>query len=635
LRLERDLRQAIREYAPGSEIVADKKIWRSQRPIFWKDTPKILEYRICEHCHYLDISEDAGVPLADTEGICSVCNQPLKGGSRKRKFVEPDGFIADPKSGKPARQYVNIEPNQMRSALIPEQNLVEEEHSKFIYLTYNQKGKLLYVNEGKYGKGFPIAVRGFSLLSENGQKEQLSLGHIQTTNTLHLRFAGNEYIQVPSPHDQSFWLSLLYAIIHGASHGLQIERRDIDGVLFPRSSGGSWDQTIVLYDNVPGGAGHVKNIRENLPFVLEEARRILNCDDCAPDTSCYHCLRDYNNQYFHQDLKREAALKFLDLLIADLSPLDVDVPGAVRIVASDPASWLLEKIRYARQSISIAIPELDLRHPLGDNYTWLDTLSDVLQRGCDVGLYLQQLPAHTPEGYSLAVHLQVLMGKGLKVWKITQLPKWQFIIDPEYSEPRIIGAEWKDDVIVLEDQIGARQLLSTISRDAVTGVVEEWQKIPKKPVKLFELEPPQDVRVFNLRATSRSDITEQSLFGEIFAKPCKNLLIHDPYLFDRERIVNRLGVYIAMAAQHTSLEDVIVHTKPAPDRAEQIKSEQELNRKFNEIIRFKHTADHDRFIEITRLDGQKARIILGRGLDFIQPDGSIKSTYIVIQDPVD
>jgi hypothetical protein len=259
----------------------------------------------------------------------------------------------------------------------------------------------------------------------------------------------------------------------------------------------------------------------------------------------------------------------------------------------------------------------------------------VLQRGCDVGLYLQQLPAHTPEGYSLAVHLQVLMGKGLKVWKITQLPKWQFIIDPEYSEPRIIGAEWKDDVIVLEDQIGARQLLSTISRDAVTGVVEEWQKIPKKPVKLFELEPPQDVRVFNLRATSRSDITEQSLFGEIFAKPCKNLLIHDPYLFDRERIVNRLGVYIAMAAQHTSLEDVIVHTKPAPDRAEQIKSEQELNRKFNEIIRFKHTADHDRFIEITRLDGQKARIILGRGLDFIQPDGSIKSTYIVIQDPVD
>ncbi len=63
LRLERDLRLAISEYAPGSEIVADKKIWRSQRPIFWKDTPKILEYRICKYCHHLEISHDAGVSL--------------------------------------------------------------------------------------------------------------------------------------------------------------------------------------------------------------------------------------------------------------------------------------------------------------------------------------------------------------------------------------------------------------------------------------------------------------------------------------------------------------------------------------------------------------------------------------------
>jgi hypothetical protein len=635
LRLERDLRQAIREYAPGSEIVADKKVWRSQRPIFWKDTPKILEYRICEYCHHLDISEDAGVPLAETDGICSVCNQPFGRKTRRRRFVEPDGFIADPKSGKPAKQFVNIEPNQMRSALIPEQNLVEEQHSKFIYLSYNQKGKLLYVNEGKFGKGFPISLQGFSLLSEKGDKERLSLGHIQTTNTLHIRFTGNEYLQIPSPDDQSFWLSLLSAIIHGASHCLQIERRDIDGVLFPRSSGGSWDQTIVLYDNVPGGAGHVKSIRENLTFVLEEARRILNCNDCAPDTSCYHCLRDYNNQYYHQYLQRDAALKFLDLLIADLEPLDVGVPGAVRIVASDSASWLLEKIRYSRQSVALAIPALDLRHPQGENYSWLDTLGDLIKKECKVDLCLKHLPAHTPEGYSLASHLQVLMNKGLKVWKIAQLPRWQFIIDPEYTESRIIGTELENDVIVLEDGIGTHRLLSTTHRDAVKSVWDEWQKNPKTSVDPSELNPPQHVKVINLPASARSITTEQDLFGEFFAEPCKKLLVHDPYLFDRERIVRRLGAYIALAARQGSLDEVIVHTKLATDRVEQAKSEQELNHKFNGIIRFKHSVDHDRFIEVTRLDGEKARIIIGRGLDFIQSDGSTKSTYIVIQDPVD
>ncbi|NLA82784.1 MAG: hypothetical protein GX849_08185, partial [Clostridiaceae bacterium] len=45
LSLERDLRQAITEYAPGSEIVADKRIWKSKQPLFWQDTPPVHEYR--------------------------------------------------------------------------------------------------------------------------------------------------------------------------------------------------------------------------------------------------------------------------------------------------------------------------------------------------------------------------------------------------------------------------------------------------------------------------------------------------------------------------------------------------------------------------------------------------------------
>ena len=88
-----------------------------------------------------------------------------------------------------------------------------------------------------------------------------------------------------------------------------------------------------------------------------------------------------------------------------------------------------------------------------------------------------------------------------------------------------------------------------------------------------------------------------------------------------------------MVYQHSSMEEVIVHTKKAPDSREQEKAEQELISKFNGSIRFKHTADHDRYIEITRVNGEQARIILGRGLDFLQPDGSVKSTYIVIEDP--
>ncbi len=522
----------------------------------------------------------------------------------------------------------------MRSALIPEQNLEEEEYSKTIHTAYNQKGKLLYVNEGKYGRGFEFPVQAFALLSENGQREKLSLGHIQTTNTLHIRFSANEYIQIPSPNDQSFWLSLLYAIIHGASHSLQIERRDIDGVLFPRSSAVSWEQTIVLYDNVPGGAGHVKNIRENLIVVLEEARRILNCNDCAPDTSCYHCLRDYNNQFFHQDLKRESALKFLDLLISDLKPLEIGVPGAVRIVAPDLANWLLEKIRYTKQSIAIAVPKLDLRHPMGENYTWLDTFGDLLNKGCEVSLYLQDLPEPTPEGYMLAAHLQVLMDKGIKVFKTTRLPDWQIVIDRDL-EPRIIGSEVITEPIVLEDQIGAKHLLSTTHTEAVKDLANELDRLPKTIIKKAELDRPSNIKVLDLRAAAKSDITEQKLFSKLFVEPCEKLLVNDPYLYNQELIINRLGAYLAMAAQHNTLKEVIVYTKKDQNCGEQDKAEQALNKKYHGIIRFKYTPEHDRFITITRVNGKQARIIFGRGLDFIQPDGSIRPTYIVIQDPIE
>ena len=47
-----------------------------------------------------------------------------------------------------------------------------------------------------------------------------------------------------------------------------------------------WRQTIVLYDNVPGGAGHVKRIKDEMAQVIASALKIVECD-C--EKSCYRC----------------------------------------------------------------------------------------------------------------------------------------------------------------------------------------------------------------------------------------------------------------------------------------------------------------------------------------------------------
>jgi ATP-dependent helicase YprA (DUF1998 family) len=121
--------------------------------------------------------------------------------------------------------------------------------------------------------------------------------------------------------DQNFWQSLLYALLEGASDALSIRRQDLDGCLYPYA-GATAAPALVLYDDVPGGAGHVRRIGQNLQEVTRAARdRVDGRCGCGggPDglgeTSCYGCLRNYRNQWAHEQLSRGAVLAFLRRLI--------------------------------------------------------------------------------------------------------------------------------------------------------------------------------------------------------------------------------------------------------------------------------------------------------------------------------
>lgn len=327
LRLQRDLKLAIREYAPGAEVVADKRIWRSDGVQFQKDIVRYQEYRICETCNHLQHSEGPAMPLSDA---CPICGASPSHRQRKApRFIIPDGFYASRKNnGKAAGLYVQRVANLMKSALLPSNVTDSYQITPKVSCAYDREGKLFYVNEGDKRSrvpGFYIQLEG----EERGQlvkaqKERkkmtpVSLGHQQTTDTLRLTFD-----DAPASSERlSFWLSLMYALIHGASHALQIERTDIDGVLFPMQGNmqGGWQQTIVLYDDVPGGAGHVQQIRNEFSEVVREAFRIADCTDCAAETSCYSCLRDYNNQSFHHILRRGEIVDYLNQLQTDLGPM--------------------------------------------------------------------------------------------------------------------------------------------------------------------------------------------------------------------------------------------------------------------------------------------------------------------------
>jgi ATP-dependent helicase YprA (DUF1998 family) len=131
------------------------------------------------------------------------------------------------------------------------------------------------------------------------------LGHEFITDVLELRFAG----LLASNPDYNLWWSVLFALLEGASQALGIRRDDLDGALYRHRE--SPLPALVLFDNVPGGAGHVRRVAEELAPTFQTALMRVDACECGEETSCYECLRNFRNQPYHDQLQRGLARDFL------------------------------------------------------------------------------------------------------------------------------------------------------------------------------------------------------------------------------------------------------------------------------------------------------------------------------------
>ena len=130
--------------------------------------------------------------------------------------------------------------------------------------------------------------------------ERFSLGHELVTDVVRLEF--------PGLRGEWTAYSVAYAILLGAADTLDVPETDLNATIAGGSSPGT--SAIVLYDNVPGGAGLVAQIEHKKVFdeVLANARQRVH-GKCGCDFSCYGCLRSYRNQFAHPYLDRRLALK--------------------------------------------------------------------------------------------------------------------------------------------------------------------------------------------------------------------------------------------------------------------------------------------------------------------------------------
>lgn len=332
LQLDRDLRIAIGEYSPGSEIVAGGKLWRSAglKRVAKLEWP-VYYYTVCEECgrFHRFLTEDS---ISDT---CAACNSTLGPIS---KFINPIfGFVTGsekpgmPTESRPGRGFSSrvyfadyAQTTGIRSSEIMEGQLIMG--SNILKWHYSPFGKLAVINKGPGGSGFYVCSWcGYADIAgkRKSKTHNSPYGGKECKGGLSYFHLGHEFIsdvfelqiQGIVENDTDLWLSVLYAILEGVSEELAITRGDIDGCLYHYSSS-SGAPALIIYDDVPGGAGHVKRIGDNLQDVIRAAvRRMDGKCGCAPETSCYGCLRNYRNQYCHDLLSRGRAYEFLRSLL--------------------------------------------------------------------------------------------------------------------------------------------------------------------------------------------------------------------------------------------------------------------------------------------------------------------------------
>lgn len=115
---------------------------------------------------------------------------------------------------------------------------------------------------------------------------------------------------------------------------------------------------FVLFDTVPGGAGHAQRIAEGIPTLIEAALDKVQRCECGPETSCYNCLRSYSNQIFHDRLSRGAAEKVL------LTALGRDASGTP-LLTGDFALLDEEVKPLVRQVVELGAPPPEVGYPVG------------------------------------------------------------------------------------------------------------------------------------------------------------------------------------------------------------------------------------------------------------------------------
>ncbi len=311
----------ITEFAPGNLVYCDGNIYSIIGLDFQRsDAPESdTQYSICPRCGFATLSQ--------TAQYCESCEQELI----RYSYLEARSFL-----GVMTRTISAAEESRTREGYAVHEYLINEGASgerrigpAGFDLTYHRNTTIFVANVGFIFGSAGRGPTGFEICTTCGHwKDPHQEGWEQrhrrscsgTVRLFHLAYRlETDVLEIDTPGRSvapqgaddlaKFQVTLRNALVLGANLALQTEESEIGGFEREVPRGDVLQPQIVLYDDVPGGAGYVESLSRRLPQAAAAALERL--EQCTCLDSCYRCLRSYYNQMDHKLLDKRLVIEAL------------------------------------------------------------------------------------------------------------------------------------------------------------------------------------------------------------------------------------------------------------------------------------------------------------------------------------
>lgn len=347
----RSLNIAIREYAPGAQVVIDGRVYRSAGvSLQWHTDGQVNEAQKfdiawrCPECGNTGVIENA---YANNEGLCcSHCTTPIPP-SERRMVLRPGGFVTDfyeeTTNDVTSQKFIRVE--RPRIQLNGESIALPDQRCGFV--CFGHEGSVFHHSSGEHEKGYAVCMtcgRAESMLasgevprdlqpdkahrpvgglagsrkerdcSGEAVKASLHLGYQIRTDVLEV-FLRNpltgEWLP-DTPEGRLIATTLGVAMRDVIADRLGIASSEMGfGHRLDRDRDTRQGRSVIqLFDEISGGAGFVLAGLSDIALLLGKTLDRLQCPaNC--ENVCSHCLASQDSRVEREELDRKLALQWL------------------------------------------------------------------------------------------------------------------------------------------------------------------------------------------------------------------------------------------------------------------------------------------------------------------------------------